>query len=105
MTTRRLKRMAYAFVLCASVSAGSAVLGEATAAEGSTKLSFAYYASEKSWPGPVITQWAARIGEETGGQVVVDVFPGGTLLDRNGMFDGVETGAAAAVDDQSALYG
>ncbi len=93
MTTQRLKRIAYAFVLCASVSAGSAVVGVATAAE-EIKLSFAYYASETSWPGPVITQWAARIGEETGGQVVVDVFPGGTLLDRNGMFDGVETGAA-----------
>ena len=93
MTRQCLKRIAHAFiVLCASVSAGSAVLGEAIAAEDSIKLSFAYYASEKSWPGPVITQWAARIREETSGKVVVETFPNGTLLGRNEMFDGVETG-------------
>jgi TRAP-type C4-dicarboxylate transport system substrate-binding protein len=39
-----------------------------------------------------MTQWAARIGEETGGKVVVETFPSGSLLGRDQMFNGVETG-------------
>lgn len=77
--------------VAAAVALGAAVC-VANAADDKIKLSFAYFASEKSYPGPVMTEWAKRIEEATNGQVTVDKYPDGTLLKRDDMFDGVLQG-------------
>ncbi|HAP32784.1 MAG TPA: C4-dicarboxylate ABC transporter substrate-binding protein, partial [Firmicutes bacterium] len=39
-------------------------------------------------------EWAKRVEERTGGQVLVETFPGGTLLGAMNMYDGVLEGVA-----------
>ncbi|MGB3391213.1 MAG: TRAP transporter substrate-binding protein [Pseudaminobacter sp.] len=76
-------------------AAAALALGAATFsanADEKIKLSFAYFASEQSYPGPVMTEWVKRIEEATNGQVSVDKYPDGTLLKRDEMFDGVLSG-------------
>lgn len=79
-------------VATAAALAFGAALSAANAADEKIKLSFAYFASEKSYPGPVMTEWAKRIEAATNGKVIVEKFPDGTLLKRDEMFDGVLNG-------------
>lgn len=81
----------------ASIATATALLismsNEANAQQ-KIKLSFAFFASEASYPGPVMTEWVKRIEKATNGQVTVDKYPDGTLLKRDDTFDGVLNGVA-----------
>lgn len=88
---RNVLKIVPAAAAMAAIVLGAAV-SVANAADEKIKLSFAYFASEKSYPGPVMTEWAKRIEEATNGQVTVEKFPDGTLLKRDEMFDGVLNG-------------
>lgn len=81
----------------AACGGGSAAEGKSTAKSGGGEpvtLSFAYFAAADGWPGPVMDEWAKRVEEQTNGQVTVETYPGGTLLNRDDMFDGVLKGVA-----------
>ena len=67
--------------------------GEATGGESMT-LSYAFFAPEASFPAVQMQEWADRMAEETDGQVDVDLFPGGTLLEAGNIYDGVASGVA-----------
>lgn len=78
--------------LAAAIAGIVALAPVAAEAQSKIKLSFAYFAAENSYPGPVMTEWAKRIEAATKGRVTVDKYPDGTLLKRDNMFDGVLKG-------------
>ncbi|WP_078598577.1 TRAP transporter substrate-binding protein [Evansella clarkii] len=55
-------------------------------------LSYAFFASENSFPGVQMTKWAEEVEERTDGKVEVELYPGGTLLDAENMYKGVRDG-------------
>lgn len=57
-------------------------------------LTYAFFAPEQSFPAVQMQEWADRLAEETDGQVNVELFPGGTLLDSGDIYDGVRQGVA-----------
>jgi len=67
--------------------------GGAGGSDGETiSLRYAFFAPAQSFPGVQMEEWAKRLGEETNGQVEVELFPGGTLLASGDIFDGVTQG-------------
>ncbi|MFI0473274.1 TRAP transporter substrate-binding protein [Halomonas sp. HMF6819] len=58
------------------------------------KLSYAFFAPAQSFPAIQMERWANEISERTNGRVEVALFPGGTLLSANNMYDGVLNGVA-----------
>lgn len=67
---------------------------ETSESEEPIKLSYAFFAPENSFPGVQMNKWADELFERTDGQIVVDLFPGGTLLEAENMYDGVRDGIA-----------
>ena len=57
-------------------------------------LSYAFFAPHNSFPAIQMEHWAEELEERTDGQVEVELFPGGTLLTAENMFDGVSIGTA-----------
>ena len=64
------------------------------AAEPIGPLRYAFFAPAQSFPGLQMELWSERIGEETGGQVTTELFPGSTLLGSGDIYDGVTQGVA-----------
>src|SRR5699024_9218559 len=63
--------------------------------EGDTiKLTYAFFAPANTFPAVQMEEWKKRLEERTDGQVEVELFPGGSLLEANNMFDGVASGTA-----------
>ncbi|AXI00221.1 C4-dicarboxylate ABC transporter substrate-binding protein [Sporosarcina sp. PTS2304] len=58
------------------------------------KLSYAFFAPPNTFPAIQMEEWKKRLEERTNGKVQVDLFAGGTLLEANNMYDGVENGTA-----------
>ncbi|WP_232321268.1 TRAP transporter substrate-binding protein [Sporosarcina ureae] len=58
------------------------------------KLSYAFFAPPNTFPAIQMEEWKKRLEERTDGKVQVDLFTGGTLLEANNMYDGVENGTA-----------
>lgn len=58
------------------------------------KLSYAFFAPANTFPAMQMEEWKKRLEERTDGKVEVELFPGGSLLEANNMFDGVESGTA-----------
>ncbi|WP_342536934.1 TRAP transporter substrate-binding protein [Sporosarcina sp. FSL K6-3508] len=58
------------------------------------KLTYAFFAPPNTFPAIQMEEWKKRLEERTNGQVEVDLFAGGTLLEANNMYDGVENGTA-----------
>lgn len=52
------------------------------------------FCSPNTFPAIQMEEWKKRLEERTNGQVEVDLFAGGTLLEANNMYDGVENGTA-----------
>lgn len=77
---------------CAAMAMVSAGATAVAAADAPIRLGFAFFQSENSFPGPIMTEWASRIEAATDGRVSVDKYPDGTLLGRDDMFDGVLNG-------------
>lgn len=57
-------------------------------------LSYAFFAPHNSFPAVQMEHWAEKLKEKTDGLVEVDLFPGGTLLTAENMFDGVSMGTS-----------
>lgn len=62
--------------------------------EGAITLSYAFFAPASSFPAVQMDKWAEEVEKRTGGMVLVETYPGGTLLDADGMYDGVLAGVA-----------
>lgn len=60
--------------------------------EGDITLQYAFFAPATTFPGVQMDEWAERIEERTNGQVTVETFPGGTLLESGDIYDGVSSG-------------
>lgn len=58
------------------------------------KLSYAFFAPANTFPARQMEEWKKELEERTGGRVEVQLFPGGTLLAANNMYDGVRDGVA-----------
>ncbi|SDH78373.1 TRAP-type C4-dicarboxylate transport system, substrate-binding protein [Alteribacillus persepolensis] len=62
--------------------------------EETITLSYAFFAPESTFPAVQMKEWKERLEERTEGKVEVELFPGGTLLEANNTFEGVENGTA-----------
>lgn len=58
------------------------------------KLTYAFFAPANTFPAVQMEEWKKRLEERTDGKVEVELFFGGSLLEANNMFDGVENGTA-----------
>ncbi len=58
------------------------------------KLSYAFFAPARSFPGVQMMRWAKEVEKRTHGKVKVSTYPGGTLLGAKNMLDGVVSGVA-----------
>ena len=61
---------------------------------GPIKLTYAGFAPASTFPAVQAERWAKEVQKRTGGKVVVQTFPGGTLLGAKNMMDGVIAGTA-----------
>jgi len=66
----------------------------APAPEEPITLKFADFTPATMFPGQGIQRWIEEVEKRTNGKVEVEYFPGGSLLESRGMFDGVESGIA-----------
>ncbi|WP_026701970.1 TRAP transporter substrate-binding protein [Salibacterium aidingense] len=57
-------------------------------------LSYAFFAPESTFPAVQMKKWSEELEKRTDGQVEVELFFGGSLLEANNMFDGVENETA-----------
>ncbi|WP_134700618.1 TRAP transporter substrate-binding protein [Ammoniphilus sp. YIM 78166] len=53
------------------------------------ELSYAFFAPANTFPAVQMEKWKEEIEKRTNGQVKVNLFPGGTLLKADNMYDGV----------------
>ncbi len=67
--------------------------GNATAADP-IKLTYANFPPAPTFPCVQMERWKTEVEKRTGGKVVIQTFPGGTLLDAKNMMDGVIAGTA-----------
>lgn len=67
---------------------------DAVSDDSEISLTYAFFAPEQTFPAVQMQEWADRLSEETDGQVSVELFPGGTLLDSGDIYDGVREGVA-----------
>ena len=58
------------------------------------KLTYAFFAPARTFPGKQMAHWAEEIEKRTNGLVKVQTFPGSTLLGARDMYDGVLRGVA-----------
>src|SRR5699024_1962570 len=58
------------------------------------KLSYAFFAPDGTFPAVQMEEWKKRLEERTNGKVEVELFPGGTLLTAENMYEGVASGTA-----------
>src|SRR5699024_8548737 len=68
----------------------------------SITLRYAFFAPESTFPAVQMHKWADELKERTDGQVEVDLFFGGTLLDSGDIYDGVKQGTVDVGLDQPA---
>ncbi len=58
------------------------------------KLSYANFPPAPTFPCVQMERWKVEVEKRTNGQVLVNTFPGGTLLEAKGMMDGIIAGQA-----------
>ena len=66
----------------------------ASATAGPIKLSYANFPPAPTFPCVQMERWKKEVEQRTNGQVVVNTYPGGTLLGAKNMMDGVIAGQA-----------
>jgi len=80
-----------------SAEPAGAQAGDSPAPAEDTKpieLSYAFFAPAGTFPAKQMEKWKEELENRTNGKVVVNLFPGGTLLDAANMYDGVRNGVA-----------
>lgn len=68
--------------------------GNASESKKPITLSYAFFAPDNTFPAVQMKKWAEELESRTDGQVKIEMFFGGTLLEASNMFDGVENGTA-----------
>ena len=66
----------------------------ASASAGSIELSYANFPPAPTFPCVQMERWKKEVENRTGGKVMINTFPGGTLLGAKNMMDGVIAGQA-----------
>ncbi|WP_240375963.1 TRAP transporter substrate-binding protein [Bacillus piscicola] len=99
-----MKKAIYAFVTtlmvlmvtaCGGEDSGAGANESSAAKDGEKiKLSYAFFAPANTFPAVQMEEWKRRLEERTDGQVEVELFPGGSLLEANNMYEGVASGTA-----------
>lgn len=92
-----MKRFLYFIFSVFLISLLTACGGENTQAGSSKdtiKLTYAFFAPANTFPAVQMEEWKKRLEERTDGKVEVELFTGGSLLEANNMYDGVENGTA-----------
>ncbi|WP_221563129.1 TRAP transporter substrate-binding protein [Alkalihalobacillus sp. TS-13] len=90
-----MKRCLYLILAVLVTSILSACGGGTTnAGEDTIKLTYAFFAPANTFPAVQMEEWKKRLEERTDGKVEVELFHGGSLLEANNMYDGVESGTA-----------
>ena len=90
-----MKRLFGFFLLFAfGVSLFAIGLSPATVAAEPIKLSYANFPPAPTFPCVQMERWKQEVEKRTSGKVVVNTFPGGTLLGAKNMMDGVIAGQA-----------
>ncbi|MGD9018025.1 MAG: TRAP transporter substrate-binding protein [Desulfobacterales bacterium] len=87
-----MKRFALTMVLLAALCLGGPAADLSCAK--AIKLSYANFPPAPTFPCVQMERWKTEVEKRTGGQVVVDTYPGGMLLGAKGMVDGVIAGQA-----------
>ncbi len=62
--------------------------------EDSITLSYAFFAPAETLPAQVVKKWSEELESRTNGKVNVEIFYGGSLLQADNMFEGIENGVA-----------
>ncbi len=70
------------------------VLVPVHSAAGTIKLSYANFLPAPTFPCVQMERWKTEVEKRTNGKVMVNTYPGGTLLGAKGMMDGVIAGQA-----------
>jgi len=70
------------------------VLFNTPAMAGKIKLNYANFPPAPTFPCVQMERWKVEVEKRTSGQVLINTFPGGTLLGAKGMLDGVIAGQA-----------
>lgn len=65
-----------------------------TEASDKITLTYAFFAPDSTFPAVQMKKWAEELESRTDGQVEVEMFFGGSLLEANNMFEGVKNGTA-----------
>jgi TRAP-type C4-dicarboxylate transport system substrate-binding protein len=92
------------FVVAAAAACGSSGTDSGNSGSGGTSgqnsggdsakkitLTYAFFAPENTFPAAQMKFWAEELNKRTNGQVEVQMFFGGTLLDAANMYDGVKS--------------
>ena len=77
-----------------SIALLSAFLMPPSVIAGPIKLNYANFAPAKTFPAVQMERWKEEVEKRTGGKVVVNTFPGSTLLGAKNMLDGTIAGQA-----------
>ena len=77
-----------------SLVCSTGFLSLAQAEDKPIKLTYAFFAPARTFPGKQMAHWAEEIEKRTNGLVTVQTFPGSTLLGARDMYDGVLRGVA-----------
>jgi len=70
------------------------ILFQAPVMAGKIKLNYANFPPAPTFPCVQMERWKVEVEKRTNGQVMINTFPGGTLLGAKGMMDGVVAGQA-----------
>jgi len=65
-----------------------------TPAQAQIKLTYANFPPAPTFPCVQMERWKTEVEKKTGGKVIVQTFPGSTLLNPKNMFEGVVSGTA-----------
>jgi TRAP-type C4-dicarboxylate transport system substrate-binding protein len=86
----------FGFALAAAFLATllSTTLIPAPAVAGPIKLSYANFPPAPTFPCVQMERWKQKVEKRTNGKVIINTFPGGTLLGAKNMIDGVIAGQA-----------
>lgn len=68
--------------------------GGAEQNEETIELSYAFFAPANTFPAVQMEIWKEEVEKRTNGKVKVNLFPGGTLLQADNMYEGVKNGIA-----------
>lgn len=94
MTTTLQKTIKRAGSVAALMGLGLLAGQGVAQAQESITLSYAFFAPAQTFPAVQMQHWADELESRTNDRVSVELFPGGTLLTANNMYDGVSSGVA-----------